>query len=56
VGNEYPSDCSTAIAAHADLGLELGSCGHNAAHDLVTAHVDAHLGDLVHDQLHVAVA
>jgi hypothetical protein len=54
-GNEYPCDHSAAIAANADLGLELGSCGHSTAPDLVTANVDAHLGDLAHDQLHVNV-
>lgn len=54
--HEYPSDCSTAIAAHVDLGLELGSCDHSGAHNLVTANLDAHLGDLMHDHAHVTIA
>jgi len=49
----FPIDVSAAIAAHADVGLALGGCDHIATHDAVAAHVDVHLGDCVHDQIHV---
>jgi hypothetical protein len=55
-GNEYECGHSTAIAAQADLWLDLGSCDHGAGHDLATVNVDAHLGDLSCDHLHVAIA